>query len=1170
MAVVIVDTFSRGSTGDSPFPIVKQEDIKIAYLTVANIIERDAIEEWKRTAGLRVHVLADGKDYRLGSDVTIAGQVWTEVQSSAAFQLLAEKNSPGGYVGLELDGFINPAYIKSIYANSSYIVTTVAERNALTTVTGDIIVVTGTSETYVKLNNNPSPTIDDDFSLLSVAATVLSVNGQVGSVVIDFNSIITQGGSQASFESAVAATPSVSGNTSQTANNTNDIVNIYSILSGLGVATETAIPLYNSGDTYEDGFNVVYGSVNNRNLYRVKEGQGPVTSILPTDITKWEKIGDFYTKDEIDALLLNLVSEPDFNWNRPITRIPQVGEVPAGNKLIQGIEEIYYGRVDTTVELLSIDALQIGETIAPTINGRITKNDANNIQSITILDSTNTPVGSPVFSGGDDVIEFSFQVDTPILIEENSTLGYKIKVEVIYDVLLSVETIITTEVLITPVHPILFGVGVAGLDAITKYTSLTKIIEVDGNKKLFASPTDNKVYFCIPEGYGDRISIIGDTNVEVLGSLFPDLPVIEQVTSTGLTVNWTKNYKVYQTNYNISGINLKFDFKITLLGSSTGTLDDIAEGNINKHLTVSLRDKLLNFNGSDYLTKATYDINNDGIVEKAFQQAIIGVNNTTSFIPIFTLVTFHNLNTANNQVEIEIANKDTPIAARAMTIEDFTASGGTGVIVTNGIVTPIDTSTRQINDIVYLDSAGSFAYDEPVSGIVQPIGRVLTVGVNGAVYINLRPLADTNCTINNWTAFRFYWKNSVFAVNSNDLTGFPPNLLVYFRAINDYTAGANVQIDYDNGLIEIIGGNVFKSIIDPQNINGDAFDMDNMIDGLQQTDPAIRKVTLTEDERTKLRLLEPASFKGVFADPTALRTAHDNSTGLLKDGDSANVTSTTSTWAWDSNLPPTPPTVGGDWYDTGVASGGDMVKSIFSPAKNVVLYNTDNHDTGVVNAVYPIVDRDKLAAIEPGATADQTALEIKTAYESNPDTNVFLDAEKVKLAGIEDAAKDDQIAIEVPYNPTGTNLIATNVQDAINEIVSDNHLYTFTGPATTTLTTFQNVLNATEIFTAGDYEILCSYGWNHNAIGSDFESKITFDSNILFDPFANGVSHKEEPKNLEGNGGSSGTSQQLSFSAATIVTLTAGTKTLLVDYRTDSAGDESTIWDVFISIKKIN
>jgi hypothetical protein len=49
-------------------------------------------------------------------------------------------------------------------------------------------------------------------------------------------------------------------------------------------------------------------------------------------------------------------------------------------------------------------------------------------------------------------------------------------------------------------------------------------------------------------------------------------------------------------------------------------------------------------------------------------------------------------------------------------------------------------------------------------------------------------------------------------------------------------------------------------------------------------------------------------------------------------------------------------------------------------------------------------DGAKLDGIESGATADQTAAEIKTAYESNADTNAFTDADHSKLDGIEASA----------------------------------------------------------------------------------------------------------------------------------------------------------------------
>jgi hypothetical protein len=64
------------------------------------------------------------------------------------------------------------------------------------------------------------------------------------------------------------------------------------------------------------------------------------------------------------------------------------------------------------------------------------------------------------------------------------------------------------------------------------------------------------------------------------------------------------------------------------------------------------------------------------------------------------------------------------------------------------------------------------------------------------------------------------------------------------------------------------------------------------------------------------------------------------------------------------------------------------------------------------------VDGSKLDGIENGATADQTASEIKTLYESNSDTNAFTDSEQNKLAGIQAGAEVN--AVDSVFGRTGS------------------------------------------------------------------------------------------------------------------------------------------------------
>jgi len=70
-------------------------------------------------------------------------------------------------------------------------------------------------------------------------------------------------------------------------------------------------------------------------------------------------------------------------------------------------------------------------------------------------------------------------------------------------------------------------------------------------------------------------------------------------------------------------------------------------------------------------------------------------------------------------------------------------------------------------------------------------------------------------------------------------------------------------------------------------------------------------------------------------------------------------------------------------------------------------------DGGLTQNNFTDALKTKLDGIEASATADQTAAEIKTAYESNSDTNAFTDADHTKLDGIEASATADQTAAEI-------------------------------------------------------------------------------------------------------------------------------------------------------------
>ncbi len=69
--------------------------------------------------------------------------------------------------------------------------------------------------------------------------------------------------------------------------------------------------------------------------------------------------------------------------------------------------------------------------------------------------------------------------------------------------------------------------------------------------------------------------------------------------------------------------------------------------------------------------------------------------------------------------------------------------------------------------------------------------------------------------------------------------------------------------------------------------------------------------------------------------------------------------------------------------------------------------------TTSVSGLMSAADKTKLNGVETGATADQTAAEIRTLVEAATDSNVFTDADHTKLNGIEASATADQTASEI-------------------------------------------------------------------------------------------------------------------------------------------------------------
>jgi len=123
---------------------------------------------------------------------------------------------------------------------------------------------------------------------------------------------------------------------------------------------------------------------------------------------------------------------------------------------------------------------------------------------------------------------------------------------------------------------------------------------------------------------------------------------------------------------------------------------------------------------------------------------------------------------------------------------------------------------------------------------------------------------------------------------------------------------------------------------------------------------------------------------------------------IVQPSDLATV-ATSGAYSDLSGLPTLGTAAAADTGDFATAAQGALADSAVQTGDSPSFVNVTV--SGTVDGRDVAADGSKLDGIEAGAAADQTAGEIKTAYESNANTNAYTDAEKSKLAGIASGAE---------------------------------------------------------------------------------------------------------------------------------------------------------------------
>ncbi len=102
-------------------------------------------------------------------------------------------------------------------------------------------------------------------------------------------------------------------------------------------------------------------------------------------------------------------------------------------------------------------------------------------------------------------------------------------------------------------YPYLFGAS--SVTGINPYSALPKSITAKSNRAFTFNDTDKYFYICYPASYGSLTSIKDQNGFEKISDF---TVTTEDVTSSGLTSNWTVSYKVYRTTIKTSIANFPY------------------------------------------------------------------------------------------------------------------------------------------------------------------------------------------------------------------------------------------------------------------------------------------------------------------------------------------------------------------------------------------------------------------------------------------------------------------------------------------------------------------------------------------------------------------------------------------------------------------------------------
>ena len=280
-------------------------------------------------------------------------------------------------------------------------------------------------------------------------------------------------------------------------------------------------------------------------------------------------------------------------------------------------------------------------------------------------------------------------------------------------------------------------------------------------------------------------------------------------------------------------------------------------------------------------------------------------------------------------------------------------------------------------------------------------------------------------------------------VNSDNVTEGSTNL--YFttaRARSSISAGGALTYNSTTGEVSYTPPTILTDI----NIShsddstlGSAKSIKTYVDSQIQANDHLSELSGTLDDITTgttnvhFTATDETKLDGIETSADVTDTANVTSAGALMDSELTDLAGVKGVTI--STLQPKPSEgafVDGDKTKLDGIETGATADQTASEIRTAYLSNSNTNN-------YNDADSAKLAGIEASATADQTGAEIKSLYEAESDTNAFTDADHTKLDGIESSAtaNDTDANLKSRANHTGTQAAST-ISDFDTEVANNS------------------------------------------------------------------------------------------------------------------------------------